>query len=106
MVGRNLYQTQHPSFTSDCVNDSQEETDGDVMLETDWGGDDATMLATGPTAIQVCLRLRPMTRLERNRRSRSCIEVDEDSRNFTVDSPLDGEYDFCFDHVSSGLLSH
>ena len=52
-----------------------------------------------PTPVCVCLRLRPMTKLERNRRSRSCIEVHEGGREFTVDSPLDGEYDFCFDHV-------
>jgi len=49
--------------------------------------------------IKVCLRLRPMTKLERNRRSRSCIEAHEGDGQFTVDSPLDGEYDFSFDHV-------
>ena len=53
----------------------------------------------GPAPIAVYLRLRPMTKLELNRRSRSCIEVHEGDREFTVDSPLDGEYDFSFDHV-------
>ena len=53
----------------------------------------------GACPVTVCLRLRPMTRLERNRRSRSCIEVDEGGRNFVVDSPLDGEFEFCFDHA-------
>uniref|UniRef100_A0A7S4J4X1 Kinesin motor domain-containing protein n=1 Tax=Odontella aurita TaxID=265563 RepID=A0A7S4J4X1_9STRA len=49
--------------------------------------------------IRVCLRLRPMSKLETSRRSRSCFEIHECSRNFTVDSHLDGEYDFCFDQV-------
>jgi hypothetical protein len=62
----------------------------------DW---DENRIEIGPSPVCVCLRLRPMTKLERNRRSRSCIEVHEGGREFTVDSPLDGEYDFCFDHV-------
>jgi hypothetical protein len=62
----------------------------------DW---DENQIEYGPSPVCVCLRLRPMTKLERNRRSRSCIEVHEGGREFTVDSPLDGEYDFCFDHV-------
>jgi hypothetical protein len=62
----------------------------------DW---DEKQIEVGPAPVCVCLRLRPMTKLERNRRSKSCIEVHEGGREFTVDSPLDGEYDFCFDHV-------
>ena len=53
----------------------------------------------GPCPVKVCLRLRPMTKLERNRRSKNCIEVHDGNREFTVDSPIDGEYDFCFDNV-------
>jgi hypothetical protein len=59
----------------------------------------------GPSPICVCLRLRPLTKLETSRRSRSCIEVHEGSSEFTIDSPLDGEYDFCFDTVSCGSLT-
>lgn len=78
MVGRN--------FVVDIIkeeNDPWEEPDEEIS----------------PAPVRVCLRLRPMTKLERNRRSRSCIEVHEGNRQFTVDSPLDGEYDFCFDDV-------
>lgn len=60
---------------------------------------DEKQIEIGAAPVCVCLRLRPMTKLERNRRSKSCIEVHEGGREFTVDSPLDGEYDFCFDHV-------
>lgn len=52
------------------------------------------------SSIQVYLRLRPMSKLETSRRSRSCIELEEDNKQFFVDSPLDGEYDFCYDKVS------
>ena len=50
-------------------------------------------------AIRVCLRLRPLNKLEASRRSRCCIEVQEGCTDFTVDSPLDGEYDFHYDKV-------
>lgn len=72
-----------------------------LQEEAPWAAEeDESEIDVGPSPVQVCLRLRPMTKLERNRRSRSCIEVHDGSRNFTVDSPLDGEYDFCYDHVS------
>jgi len=53
--------------------------------------------------IRVCLRFRPMNMLEKNRRSRNCVEVYPPgiygSTELTVDSPLEGEYDFNFDQV-------
>lgn len=55
---------------------------------------------TKETPINVYLRLRPMTKLETSRRSRSCIEIHKGNKDFTLDSPQDGEYDFQFDHVS------
>lgn len=50
--------------------------------------------------MRVFLRLRPMNKLEQSRRSKNCIELHEDTTVITVDSPLEGEYDFVFDHVS------
>lgn len=54
--------------------------------------------------IRVCLRFRPMNMLEINRRSRNCVEVHPPGiyghTELTVDSPLEGEYDFNFDQVS------
>ena len=49
--------------------------------------------------IRVYLRLRPMSKLEESLRSRCCFEVYEGQTKFTVDSPLDGEYDFSYDRV-------
>ena len=61
-------------------------------------GDDELPQEDGSN-VRVCLRLRPMSKLEMSRRSRSCIEVNDASKTFTVDSHLDGEYDFCYDQV-------
>jgi len=56
--------------------------------------------------IRVFLRLRPMNKLELSRRSRNCVEVYPPgiygSTELTVDSPLEGEYDFNFDQVFEG----
>jgi len=53
--------------------------------------------------IRVSLRLRPMNKLEQSRRSRNCVEVHPPglygTTELTVDSPLEGEYDFNFDQV-------
>mmetsp|Transcript_18969 Transcript_18969/g.29213 ORF Transcript_18969/g.29213 Transcript_18969/m.29213 type:complete len:1455 (+) Transcript_18969:91-4455(+) len=53
--------------------------------------------------IKVYLRLRPMNKLEASRRSKHCVEIhtDEDGppTEMTVDSPLEGEFDFSFDRV-------
>ena len=54
--------------------------------------------------IEVYFRLRPMNKLELSRRSRHCVEISSsDSREndrVTIDSPLDGTFDFDFDRVS------
>lgn len=52
--------------------------------------------------MRVFLRLRPINKLEQSRRSKNCIELHEDPTLVTVDSPLEGEYDYTFDHVSLG----
>jgi len=53
--------------------------------------------------IRVCLRFRPMNKIEKSRRSRNCVEVHPPgiygATELTVDSPLEGEYDFNFDQV-------
>ena len=49
--------------------------------------------------MRVFLRLRPINKLEQSRRSKNCIELHEDPTLVTVDSPLEGEYDYTFDHV-------
>lgn len=50
--------------------------------------------------MRIFLRLRPMNKLETSRRSKNCVELDDDDpRCISVDSPLEGEYDFSFDHV-------
>ena len=55
--------------------------------------------------IQVCLRFRKMNKFEVSKRSRNCVEIYPPgiygTTDFTVDSPLEGEYDFSFDQVSS-----
>jgi hypothetical protein len=66
--------------------------------EGDWDASLEDLTKEGP--IKVFLRLRPMTKLETSRRSRSCIEIHKGHRDFTLDSPQDGEYDFQFDYVS------
>ena len=59
--------------------------------------------------IKVYLRLRPMNKLEASRRSKHCVEIHNDDdgppTEMTVDSPLEGEFDFSFDRVSSGRSS-
>ena len=49
--------------------------------------------------VKVCLRLRPMNKLEESRRSRHCVEVREHT-SITVNSPLDGSFDCDFNRVS------
>jgi len=50
--------------------------------------------------IKVCLRVRPMNKLETSRRSRNCIEYQSDNQSITIDSPAEGEnYDFKFNKV-------
>jgi len=63
------------------------------------GDNESIVCGKIPEAVRVCLRLRPMSKLETSRRSRCCVEVHDGSTSFTVDSPLDGEYDFNYDQV-------
>ncbi len=49
--------------------------------------------------IRVYARLRPINKLEASRRSRNCVDVHSDDTVITVDSPVDGEYDYEFDKV-------
>ncbi|KAI2506838.1 hypothetical protein MHU86_7623 [Fragilaria crotonensis] len=91
LLGLDMTRTEVSNSVSTAISTAVIEDNSD-----DW---DENRIEVLPSPVCVCLRLRPMTKLERNRRSRSCIEVHEGGREFTVDSPLDGEYDFCFDHV-------
>ena len=50
--------------------------------------------------VKVYLRLRPMDKLETAKRSKDCIELHENPKLITVDSPLMGTFDFSFDQVS------
>jgi hypothetical protein len=49
--------------------------------------------------INVYLRFRPMNKLEASKRSKDCIELHDNPEIVTVDSPLQGLYDFTFDMV-------
>lgn len=49
--------------------------------------------------VHVCLRLRPMNKLEESKRSKDCIEMHDNPKLVTVDSPLQGTFDFTFDMV-------
>ena len=54
--------------------------------------------------VKVFLRLRPMDKLETSKRSKDCIELHDNPKIVTVDSPLLGVYDFTFDQVSNLLV--
>ena len=49
--------------------------------------------------IRVYARLRSINKLEASRRSRNCVDVHTDDTVITVDSPVDGEFDYEFDKV-------
>ena len=57
----------------------------------------------GGEPVKVFLRLRPMDKLETSKRSKDCIELHDNPKIITVDSPLLGVYDFTFDQVRSLL---
>ena len=56
-------------------------------------------LPSPPESIKVYLRLRPKNRLETMKRGKDCIELHDDPRIVTVDSPRLGEHKFSFDQV-------
>ena len=49
--------------------------------------------------VRVFLRLRPLNRLEVNRRSRSVVEILDDQR-VTVEDPAEGDWEVACDRVS------
>jgi hypothetical protein len=53
----------------------------------------------GEARVKVYLRLRPMDKLEISKRSKDCIELHDNPKLITVDSPLMGTFDFTFDMV-------
>ena len=67
---------------------------------TSLGKKNTSSCGSGGAPVKVCLRLRPMNKLEYARRSKNFAEVHYDTDNsLTIDSPLDGEFDFTFDKV-------
>jgi hypothetical protein len=81
-----------PSSENLSVPEAQNLSKG--IYDDDGGG------ALDDTRICVCLRLRPMNKLEASRRSKNCVEVHRSGTGLTIDSPLDGEFNFSFDRVS------
>eukprot|EP00934_Nitzschia_sp_Nitz4_P000557 Nitzschia sp. Nitz4//NODE_389_length_21930_cov_67.393920//595//5144//NITZ4_additional_000048-RA//-1//CDS//3329531868//557//frame0 len=55
--------------------------------------------------VQVYLRLRPMNKLEESRRSKDCVELQEDPTKVTVDAPLQGLFDYTFDAVLDDIAT-
>lgn len=53
-------------------------------------------------SVRVFLRLRPMDKLETSKRSKDCIELHDNPKIITVDSPLLGVFDYTFDQVCVG----
>jgi hypothetical protein len=64
------------------------------------------ILKKGEERVKVYLRLRPMDKLETSKRSKDCIELHDNPKIITVDSPLLGSFDFTFDQVRTFLTSH
>jgi len=60
---------------------------------------DRKLSAEKPESIKVYLRLRPKNKLETMKRGKDCIELHEDPKIVTVDSPRLGEHKFTFDQV-------
>jgi uncharacterized Zn-finger protein len=54
---------------------------------------------------RVFLRLRPMNKLEEARRSKDCVELDDDPRKVLIDAPIQGMHEFKCDMVSVFFLS-
>jgi hypothetical protein len=51
--------------------------------------------------VKVYLRFRPKDKLEASKRSKDCVQLHENPKLVTVDSPLQGTFDFTFDQVRS-----
>ena len=50
--------------------------------------------------VKVFLRFRPMDKLETSKRSKDCIELHDNPKLVTIDSPLLGISEYTFDQVS------
>ena len=50
------------------------------------------------------LRLRPINKLERSKRSRHCIQIQRENKKVRVDSNLNGTCEFSFDGVSNIII--
>ena len=66
---------------------------------TMWTSSSATNAKKKAEPLSVSLRLRPQNRLEVAMRGRNCASVHKGRTSLTVESPLEGEYDFSFDRV-------
>jgi len=69
------------------------------ISSNDRNGSSTATPPSPPESIKVYLRLRPKNRLETMKRGKDCIELHEDPRIVTVDSPRLGEHRFSFDQV-------
>lgn len=76
--------------------------DNDNNMMVDNGSNDTD----DDSRIRVYLRLRPMNKLEESKRSKDCVEMHDNPKTLTVDSPLQGTFDFSFDMVGNFLLSY
>ncbi len=60
--------------------------------------------------VKVFLRMRPMNKLELSRRSKHCVQIssfnNRSKGRVHIDSPLEGEYAFNFDRVSSRYIQN
>ena len=56
--------------------------------------------------IKVFLRLRPVNKKEKAKRSKDCIELHDSPGRITVESPLSGSFDFQFDAVFDEFASN
>jgi hypothetical protein len=79
-------QQQHVHDDDDDENDTIHEDDDDARRRR----------------VHLYLRLRPISKLEASKRSKDCIELHDDPKILTVDSPLQGSFNFTFDMVGLG----
>lgn len=89
---------------------SRERSRSVVWMEKDWifvfsSSHQVTMTQDKDSgngeAVKVYLRFRPMSRLETSKRAKDCIHLHDNPTIVTVNSPLEGVYDFSFDMVRS-----
>lgn len=87
-----------------------QENDYSGLSQSDMNHSNITYGGSGgapSSKMQVYLRFRPMNKLEVSKRSRNCVYFQEDggsndaksNTKVTIDSPMEGEFDFSFDKV-------